>query len=594
MKHLIPWLCWLPLLAQAACPSWPPAQANDAIATLQRQLQTWEHAYQQGQPLIDDDLYDQAQARLEDWRACFPGIRPATTGVRHAGPLAHPVAQTGLDKLASDSQVARWIARREGDLWIQPKVDGVAVTLVYRAGQLQQAISRGDGRSGQDWTRHARRLSAIPQSLPLRQPLTVLQGELYWRLDDHIQADCGGMGARARVAGAMASRHLPDEALERIGLFVWDWPDGPESMLERLEGLGHMGFDTQPFTRPLLNAEQAGSQRQQWYRSPLPFASDGVVLRQGKRPPAQRWQASPPAWAVAWKYPPRAVLAEVRRVEFRIGRTGRITPRLQLEPVLLDDRRIGRVSLGSLQQWQKLDIRPGDQVSIKLSGQAIPHLEHVIWRGNPRPSIQVPNPEDFHESSCWRPTPGCRQQFLARLQWLGGKQGLDLPGVGPGTWASLLDAGLLPDLLAWLELDPQRLQGIPGFGSRKVQTLLNGQALARERNFATWLEALGLPGVRRIRLPEDWQALQNPEWQRQASLSDKATLRLVAYAQHPEWQVLLPYLREHAINGFREPPPAARDAPPTAPPHQASPGPPAATSSPPPPAAPAGHRETQG
>lgn len=587
MKYLIPWFCGLPLLAQAACPD-----SHDAVATLQQQLHTWEYAYQQGQPLIDDDLYDQAQARLADWLACFPGIRPATTDARHAGPLPHPVAQTGLDKLADETQLTHWIARRQGDLWIQPKVDGVAITLVYRDGQLQQAISRGDGRSGQDWTRHARRLAAIPRNLPLRQPSTVLQGELYWRLDDHIQADLGGMGARARVAGAMASRHLPDEALKGIGLFVWDWPNGPESMLERLEGLSHMGFDTQSFTRPLLSAEQADSQRLQWYRSPLPFASDGVVLRQGKRPPAHRWQASPPAWAVAWKYPPRSVLAEVRAVEFRIGRTGRITPRLQLEPVRLDDRRIARVSLGSLQHWQKLDIRPGDQVSIKLSGQAIPHLDQVIWRSSPRPSIPVPNPEDFHESSCWRPIPGCRQQFLARLQWLGGKQGLDLPGVGPGTWASLLDAGLLPDLLAWLELDTQRLQGVPGVGNRKIQTLLNGQALARKRPFATWLEALGMPAVQRIRPAENWQELQTPEWQRQASLSDKATQRLVAYTRHPEWQTLLPYLRKHAINGFHAPP-AEPDAPPIARPHRANPGPPAATSSQPLPAAPDGPRETQ-
>src|SRR5690606_36306537 len=125
-----------------------------------------------------DEVYDQLRARHSLWRGCFAALDqpPADPLAASAGPLAHPVSHTGLLKLADEAAVQAWIASRQ-DLWIQPKVDGVAVTLIYARGQLQRVISRGDGRHGQDWTANARRLPAIAAHLP--QPVDLLlQGEL--------------------------------------------------------------------------------------------------------------------------------------------------------------------------------------------------------------------------------------------------------------------------------------------------------------------------------------------------------------------------------------------------------------------------------
>src|SRR5690606_38073784 len=116
------------------------------------------------------------------------------------------------------------------------KVDGVAVTLTYRDGQLHQALSRGDGDTGQDWTNKVRTLPAVPQRLALRVEV-ILQGEIYWRLPGHVQADAGSLGARSLAAGAMARQTLDSQTAERLGLFVWDWPNGPSSMTDRLRGL---------------------------------------------------------------------------------------------------------------------------------------------------------------------------------------------------------------------------------------------------------------------------------------------------------------------------------------------------------------------
>ena len=547
-------LCLLSPLTLAACPDWSGNRAREEILNLQQQLGRWNEAYhQRGLSLVDDDIYDQALARLHQWHRCFPAQQSPTPDplATAAGPLRHPVRQTGLGKLTDEAAVRAWIERRD-DLWIQPKVDGVAATLVYRDGHLQQLISRGDGLSGQDWTRHAHDLPAVPQQLAAAGEV-ILQGELYWRLDQHVQASAGARGARSRVAGALARSRLDSTTAAAIGLFVWDWPNGPASMPARLEGLAALGFtDSQRLTLPLADFEQAQHWRQHWYRQPLPFASDGVVLRQGQRPPAARWQAEP-NWAAAWKYPPRSALAQVRAVEFRIGRSGRITPLLQLEPVQLDDRRIRTLSLGSLKRWQALDVRPGDQISVVLGGQAIPQLDAVIWRARERPEVLAPDPSHHHQHSCWQPTPGCRQQFLARLNWLGGRQGLDLPGIGPGSWQALLDAGLLPDLLGWLALDAETLQQVPGIGQARAKAIAESFALARRRPLAQWLHALGLPARLALDGSADWPALaarSSAQWQAEPGVGATRARQLQAFFNAEPLQPLRERLRLAGVAGF--------------------------------------------
>ncbi len=548
-------LCLLAFNSLASpCPDWAPRRAQAELTGLTRQIAEWDDAYhRQGAALVADELYDQARARLGLWNSCFPAAATANDPLAtSSGPLKHPTAHTGLNKLADNAAVQAWIKNRN-NLWIQPKVDGVAVSLVYRDGQLQQAISRGDGRTGQDWTANARRLPALAQRLPNSRTLT-LQGELYWRLPGHIQATNGSVGARGKVAGLMARHTLSAEEATQIGLFVWDWPSGPADMHERLEGLSALGFeDTQRLSQPIADFDQAQHWREAWYRGALPFASDGVVLRQGSRPAAEHWQAEPPHWAAAWKYPTAQALAEVRTVQFQIGRSGRITPVLSLLPVQLDDRTIRRVSLGSLQRWSELDIRPGDQVAISLAGMTIPRLDSVVWRATERVDLPPPNADDYHALSCWRPTPGCASQFRARLAWLGGKQGLALGGAGPGTWDKLLNARRLPGLLDWLTLTQAELASIPGLGERSASNLRRSFQAATQRPFRTWLRALGLPPAGSAKLPEQWDELarrSEQQWQAEPGIGPSRAQQLSAFFQHPEVLTLRAQLQAAGVEGF--------------------------------------------
>ncbi|VVQ15281.1 DNA ligase B [Pseudomonas fluorescens] len=535
------------------CPDWPPERASNEITVLQNQIDTWDDSYhREGKSLVADELYDQSRARLTEWRQCFDPAPPKNPLGTARGTIAHPIAHTGLDKLVDEHAVEHWLRHRT-DIWVQPKVDGVAVTLIYRKGLLTQAISRGDGSHGQDWTTAARQIAAIPQRLA--QPLDLLvQGELYWRLTRHVQSRTGSLNARATVAGLMARKTLNAVQAAGIGLFVWDWPEGPASLPERVATLDELGFPASTaYSQPVETLADAQHWRDHWYRSPLPFASDGIVLRQGQRPPAGRWQAKPSFWSVAWKYPFAQALAQVRKVHFKVGRTGRITPVLELTPVMLDDRQIKRVSVSSLQRWRAMDIRPGDQVAISLAGLTIPRLDGVVLRGAERPALEVPLATDFHPLSCWQPTSGCEDQFLARLAWLSGKQGLALTHVGPGTWEKLVQAGRLNSLLDWLTLDAQELANIDGLGERSAARLLASFDSARQRPFARWLKALGMPPTGQARLADSWQALaqrDTGQWQDEAGIGPGRAAQLSAFFRDPQVLALSETLREAGIDGF--------------------------------------------
>ncbi|APE32495.1 DNA ligase B [Halomonas aestuarii] len=558
---LAPFL-WSSLVRAASCPAGADVPSESEVVALARRLAEWDDAYyRRGESPVSDAIYDQARRQFETWQRCLPDRGEADGHDRSppAGPVPHPVAQTGLAKLEDEDAVRRWLARRD-EVWVQPKVDGVAVTLIYRDGWLVRAISRGDGRHGQDWTPAVRRMAAVPSRLPGRLD-ALLQGELHLRLDDHVQAEAGSAGARSEVAGLLARETLTVEAATRIGFFVWDWPDGPPAMRQRLEGLARLGFtEAVALTHRVETLDEVRRWRERWYRGPLPFATDGVVLRQGGRPSGEQWQAEPPDWAAAWKHPPREALAEVRGVEFRIGRTGRITPLLHLRPVVLDGRVIRRVSVGSLEHWREQDIRPGDRVAIALAGLTIPRLEGVVWRATRRPHLSVPLAEDYHPLSCFRPTPGCEGQFIERLAWLGGPEGLDLPGVGPGTWAALVEARRVEDLLGWMDLPAGELRRVPGIGQARADRLVETFALARRRPFADWLAALGAPpgaasGVEALGETSDeaWSRLagwEAPRWGALPGIGPTRAGDLVAFFAHPEVEALAARLGARGIEGF--------------------------------------------
>ncbi|WP_193165253.1 NAD-dependent DNA ligase LigB [Microbulbifer hainanensis] len=553
---------WLFLLlacsayGEPSCPQWPVGRARAEISQLHDKVVQWDKAfYLEHKSLVDDAVYDKARATLALWNLCFPQLaraaaKPNVNGVQT---VAHPVVHTGLRKLHSAAAVADWLKGRS-DVWIQPKVDGVAVTLVYRHGKLARLISRGDGTRGQDWTAHARRMPAILGEIPDQRAELMLQGEVYWRFDAHIQAD-GSDNGRGLASGAMASKALTAEQAQSLGIFVWEWPRGPATLAARIDSLKALGYDTSPFAHPVASMEDVKHWRETWYRTPQPFATDGIVLKQSRRPDAARWHPRPPDWAVAWKYPAQTALAQVVDVQFPVGRTGKIVPVVEIAPTELDDREIRRVSSGSFAQWREWDIRPGDQLRIALAGQTVPKIVDVILQASQRAPLQVPDPDNYTPLTCWHPTTQCEDQFLARAEWLGKKLGFH--GMGEGSWQALEDAKLLPDLLAWLDLPDAALTQITSIGLSRAQTLKRNFREARTRSFREWMVALGMPAANRLDVGfwrgEDFASLSArtlDDWQQLPGIGVGRAKAIVAFLQYPDVQQLRNKLAAQGIAGF--------------------------------------------
>ncbi|QTK92259.1 NAD-dependent DNA ligase LigB, partial [Klebsiella aerogenes] len=342
-------------MAMAACPAWSLQRAGQEIEHLSRQIADWKEAYwQQGSSGVSDEVYDMLSARLAQWRRCFGEKTPEDDLPPPRGEVKHPIAHTGVRKLPDATSVGHWM-RDKTDLWVQPKVDGVAVTLVYRGGRFIRAISRGDGLAGEDWTTKVRQIPGVPLTTSGALANSVLQGEIFQRREGHIQKQVGGMNSRARVAGILM-RKAPSAALSTLGVFIWAWPDGPAQMSTRLALLADGGFPVaQRYSHPVKDWQQAAAWRERWFTSPLPFVTDGIVIRTEKEPAGDGWLPGQGVWVAAWKYQPVSQVAEVSTIQFAIGRSGKIAVVAHLEPIKLDDKLVRRVNVGSVARWRQLD-----------------------------------------------------------------------------------------------------------------------------------------------------------------------------------------------------------------------------------------------
>lgn len=541
---------------QAACPAWPQAKAEQEMERLGQRITEWNNAYwQQGSSTVSDEVYDQLAARLAYWQRCFTGETPAHSALPPLrGDTRHPVAHTGVRKLANQADVVRWMRGQSG-LWVQPKVDGVAITLVYRQGRLTQAISRGNGLTGEDWTARVLQIPSIPKTSDGVLANSVLQGELFLLREGHVQKRMGGMNARAKVAGMMMRQEAQAE-LDRLGIFIWAWPDGPEDMEQRLALLRQGGFlYSTLFSHPVADAQQVERWRQRWLTSPLPFATDGVVVRRAKESAGRYWAPGQGDWVIAWKYPPASRVMEVRGISFSVGRSGKIAVVALLEPQLLDDKRVQRVNVGSVSRWYNLDIGVGDQLQISLAGQGIPRIDSVVWRTAQRNKPRPPAAR-FNALTCYFATPECAEQFLSRLVWLSSRSVLDIDGAGEALWRTLHDARSMGHLFSWLAFTPERLQSIPGISAQRGQRLWHQFNLARERPFLRWIQAIGVPipktafaGLKE----DDWRRMQDrneEQWRRLPGIGAERARQLVRFLHHPDVAALAKWLSGQRVPGF--------------------------------------------
>ena len=554
MAILISILCWQSS-AWAVCPAWSPARAQEEISRLQQQIKQWDDDYwKEGKSEVEDGVYDQLSARLTQWQRCF-GSEPRDVMMPPLnGAVMHPVAHTGVRKMADKNALSLWM-RERSDLWVQPKVDGVAVTLVYRDGKLNKAISRGNGLKGEDWTQKVSLISAVPQTVSGPLANSTLQGEIFLQREGHIQQQMGGINARAKVAGLMM-RQDDSDTLNSLGVFVWAWPDGPQLMSDRLKELATAGFTlTQTYTRAVKNADEVARVRNEWWKAELPFVTDGVVVRAAKEPESRHWLPGQAEWLVAWKYQPVAQVAEVKAIQFAVGKSGKISVVASLAPVMLDDKKVQRVNIGSVRRWQEWDIAPGDQILVSLAGQGIPRIDDVVWRGAER-TKPTPPENRFNSLTCYFASDVCQEQFISRLVWLGSKQVLGLDGIGEAGWRALHQTHRFEHIFSWLLLTPEQLQNTPGIAKSKSAQLWHQFNLARQQPFTRWVMAMGIPLTRAALNASDersWsQLLFSTEqfWQQLPGTGSGRARQVIEWKENAQIKKLGSWLAAQQITGF--------------------------------------------
>ncbi|BBP39637.1 NAD-dependent DNA ligase LigB [Escherichia coli] len=554
MAILIGILCWQSSV-WAVCPAWSPARAQEEISRLQQQIKQWDDDYwKEGKSEVEDGVYDQLSARLTQWQRCF-GSEPRDVMMPPLnGAVMHPVAHTGVRKMVDKNALSLWM-RERSDLWVQPKVDGVAVTLVYRDGKLNKAISRGNGLKGEDWTQKVSLISAVPQTVSGPLANSTLQGEIFLQREGHIQQQMGGINARAKVAGLMM-RQDDSDTLNSLGVFVWAWPDGPQLMSDRLKELATAGFTlTQTYTRAVKNADEVARVRNEWWKAELPFVTDGVVVRAAKEPESRHWLPGQAEWLVAWKYQPVAQVAEVKAIQFAVGKSGKISVVASLAPVMLDDKKVQRVNIGSVRRWQEWDIAPGDQILVSLAGQGIPRIDDVVWRGAER-TKPTPPENRFNSLTCYFASDVCQEQFISRLVWLGAKQVLGLDGIGEASWRALHQTHRFEHIFSWLLLTPEQLQNTPGIAKSKSAQLWHQFNLARKQPFTRWVMAMGIPLTRAALNASDersWsQLLFSTEqfWQQLPGTGSGRARQVIEWKENAQIKKLGSWLAAQQITGF--------------------------------------------
>lgn len=554
MAILISILCWQSS-AWAVCPAWSPARAQEEISRLQQQIKQWDDDYwKEGKSEVEDGVYDQLSARLTQWQRCFGNETRDVMMPPLNGAVIHPVAHTGVRKMADKIALSLWM-RERSDLWVQPKVDGVAVTLVYRDGKLNKAISRGNGLKGEDWTQKVRLISAVPQTVSGPLANSTLQGEIFLKREGHIQQQMGGINARAKVAGLMM-RQDDSDTLNSLGVFVWAWPDGPQLMTDRLKELATVGFTlTQTYTRAVKNADEVARVRNAWWKAKLPFVTDGVIVRAAKEPESRHWLPGQAEWLVAWKYQPVAQVVEVKAIQFAVGKSGKISVVASLASVMLDDKKVQRVNIGSVRRWQEWDIAPGDQILVSLAGQGIPRIDDVVWRGAER-TKPTPPENRFNSLTCYFASDVCQEQFISRLVWLGSKQVLGLDGIGEAGWRALHQTHRFEHIFSWLLLTPEQLQNTPGIAKSKSAQLWHQFNLARKQPFTLWVMAMGIPLTRAALNASDersWsQLLLSTEqfWQQLPGTGSGRARQVIEWKENAQIKKLGSWLAAQQITGF--------------------------------------------
>ncbi|MEY2519018.1 MAG: ligase [Verrucomicrobiota bacterium] len=509
-------------------------QAASRVSELRREIEEHNRRYyQEAAPTISDREYDRLYRELGDLEKRFPNLATAdspTKGVgekplKAFGQIIHRMPMLSLDNTYSEEEVTDFYRRMERLLpnkkipvVIEPKVDGVAVSLLYEKGELRYAATRGDGTVGDDITQNIRTIRSVPKQLKGDAPdILEVRGEAY--LDKRgfakLNADRAKAGlpefANPRNAAAGSLKQLdPAIAAQRpLGVVFYGTGLIEGAPLEKhsdffalLKKLGLPGSERWWLADSVEEILQAIHELDQ-VRHDFPYQTDGAVVKVDAY--SQReilgFTAKSPRWAIAFKYAAERVETRLHDILIQVGRTGTLTPVAALEPVLVAGSRVARATLHNEEEIERKDIRIGDVVVVEKAGEVIPAVVGVRTdlRTGKEKKFRMPKhcPEcgsevvkDEGQVAVRCVNSQCPAQLRRRIEHFASRGAMDIEGLGEAVINQLVEQKLLGDLGDIYALEAPRLNELERMGEKSVSNLL--EAIERSKSRPVWRLIFGL------------------------------------------------------------------------------------------------------
>ena len=519
------------------------APAAARAAQLRSQIAQHDYRYYVlDDPLIPDAEYDRLMQELRALEADHPELVTSDSPTQRVagapsaafGEVVHQVPMLSLDNAFTDEDLRAFDRRiherleRHGDLdyVAEPKLDGLAVSVIYRGGLLERAATRGDGVTGEDVTANVRTIRAVPQRLRgvAPPPLLEARGEVFMtiagfeRMNQLARERGEKVFVNPRNAAAGSLRQLdpritagrPLSALF-YGVGVIEGVLLPARQSELLELLRTHGLPVSPETRTVQGVEGClGYYRHIGERrSSLPYQIDGVVYKLDSRADQERlgFVSRAPRWAIAHKFPPDEVFTVVRDIGFQVGRTGALTPVARLEPVFVGGVTVSNVTLHNIDEVHRKDVRVGDTVVVRRAGDVIPEVVSVVLDKRPAGTAPVELPTRCPvchsqvlraaDEAVARCTGGftCRAQRQESLRHFASRRALDIEGLGDKIIEQLVERDVVRTPADLYTLTAAQLAGLERMGEKSAANLVAAIDRSRRTTLPRLLYALGIREV---------------------------------------------------------------------------------------------------
>ena len=502
---------------------------------LEHELEHHSHKYYvENAPEISDFEFDALLRELQDLEARYPEFADPNSPTKRVGSdlttefqsVEHRYAMQSLSNTYSSEELGEWIDRitkEIGDVEFvcELKFDGTAISLTYENGALLRAVTRGDGRRGDDVTNNVRTIGTIP--LKLRgegyPALFEIRGEIYMpyasfdRLNSEREAAGEPLLANPRNAAAGTLKQQSSKVVAERGLDCTLYhiaTDEPikETHWENLAEAKRWGFKVSEHIKVCRTREDIEAFIAYWdtERKKLPYATDGIVIKVNSYAHQRTLgsTAKAPRWAVAYKFQAEKALTKLVSVDFQVGRTGAVTPVANLEPVQLAGTVVKRASIHNADQIELLDIRIGDMVYVEKGGEIIPKITGVEL--SERSKDSVPFEYITHCPECGTElvryegeakhfcpnTKECKPQIIGRIVHFVSRKAMNIEGLGGETIELLWESGMLRDIADIYHLDPIQLAALPRLGEKSAANIVEGVRLSAEVPFERVLFALGI------------------------------------------------------------------------------------------------------